>query len=108
MSLTDSDRNILRDLAMRVAEIADDPVMATRRHAWVEHNALRSTSPMILVFPEGSWRELLPDASLKCEESRARTIESNLRMRIYGFEHFQDDPVVEKNWYVSKCITSSG
>ncbi len=108
MSFTDSDRSILRDLARRVAAIADDPVMATRRQAWIEHNSLRSTYPQMLVFPEGAWCELLPDACRQCMDEHARAIESALRMRIYGFEHFQDDTVVEKRWTVSKIITSTG
>lgn len=108
MSFTNLDSNILRDLAKRVAEIADDPVMATRRQRWIEHNSLRSTYPMMLVFPEGSWCELLPDVSLQCMDKRARTIESILRKRIYVFEHFQDDTVVENNWIVPKAITSTG
>ncbi len=108
MNFTDSDRSILRDLAKRVAEIADDPVMATRRQEWIEHNSLRSARPMMLVFPEGSWCELLPDASLLCTGERARACERSLRRRIYGFEHFQDDTVVEKNWRVPKAIASTG
>ena len=108
MDLTKSDRNILRDLAKRVAEIADAPVMATRRRNWIDHNSLRSTYPMMLVFPEGSWCELLPKRCLGCTDEHARNIESSFRVRIYGFEHFQDDTVVDKVWTVSKSIKSTG
>ena len=108
MAFADSDRGILRDLAKRAAAIADEPVMALRRQMWVEHNSLRSTYPMMLVFPEGSWCELLPEGSLLCKDERARAVESALRVRIYGFEHFQDDAVVEQDWIVPKTITSTG
>ena len=108
MSFTDSDRSILRDLARRVTDIADDPVMVTRRQRWIEHNSLRSIYPMMLVFPGGSWCELLPDISLQCTDEHARGIEFTLRWRIYGYEHFKDDTVVDKNWDVTKVITSSG
>ncbi|MFH1904376.1 MAG: hypothetical protein ABIK53_02480 [bacterium] len=108
MSFTNSDSSILRGMARRVAEIAGDPVTAERRQRWIKHNSLRSTYPMMLVFPEGSWCELLPDASLQCMDKRAHAIELTLRKRIYGFEHFQDDTVVEKNWIVPKIITSTG
>ncbi len=108
MASADSDRRILRDLARRVAEIADAPVMALRRRRWIEHNSLRSTYPMMLVFPEGSWCELLPDTSLQCTDERTRAIEFELHRRIYGFEHFQDDTVLEKKWAVPKTITSTG
>ena len=63
---------------------------------------------MMLVFPEGSWCELLPDAALRCADQDARKIELELRRRIYGWEHFHDDTVVEKNWVVSKMVKNSG
>jgi len=108
MKIADSDRSILRDLARRVVKIADDPVMDERRRRWNKHNSLRSTHPMMLVFPEGSWGELLPDASLRCADQSARRLEFELCRRIYGREHFLDDTVVEKSWVVSKQITNSG
>lgn len=92
------DRAILVDLACRVAEIAALPQIAQRKQRWVDHNDLRSRRPMMLVFPEGSWRELLPPSALACEGTRARAVEENLRMRIYTFEHFQDDSVIEAEW----------
>jgi hypothetical protein len=104
----DNDRSILRDLAGRVATIAELPVQAERRRWWVEHNGLRTVRPMILVFPEGSWQELLTEEDLICEAKRAREIERQLRIRIYYHEHFQDDTVIEKNWVVNKVIRSTG
>ncbi len=59
MAFDSHDRNILRDLAKEVAEVAALPVMAERRKNWCEHNSLRSTKPLMLVFPEGSWEELI-------------------------------------------------
>ena len=73
------DRRILRDLARRVAEIADDPVMGERRQLWSEHNSLRSKRPMMLIFPEGSWVELIPEKGLQCESEWARAVEMRLR-----------------------------
>jgi hypothetical protein len=108
MSFADTDRGILRELASRVADLADEPVMAQRRRRWIEHNALRSTEPLLLVFPEGSWQELVSPGSLLCSDERARGVEFTLRSSVYGFEHFHDDTVVEKNWFVSKTIASTG
>ena len=102
------DQLILRELAARVAEIAGDPVMAKRRDRWVEHNSLRSKRPMMLVFPEGSWAELLPEASLACQDEFSRSIESNLRMRIYTFDHFQDDSVIEAEWVEGPVMDDTG
>jgi hypothetical protein len=101
---TPSDRQILRDLAQQVAEIAALPIQAERRALWKAHNALQPGRPMLLFFPEGSWRELLPDGVLQCEDAGARGIEWNLRARLYGHAHFVDDTVVEGEWIVGKAI----
>ena len=106
--ITPEDRVILRDLAKRVADIADLPIMAERRELWKKHNSLRPVRPMILIFPEGSWGELLPQSALECQDAGARGIEWNLRSRIYYYEHFLDDTVIEKEWIVSKAIHNTG
>ncbi|MDP7239221.1 MAG: hypothetical protein QGI34_21080, partial [Candidatus Latescibacteria bacterium] len=108
MSTTRHDRIILRDLATHVAEIADQPVMTERRDLWTRHNRLERVRPMILVFPEGAWRELLPQDVLVCEEERARAMEWELRRRIYYDEHLYDDTVIEKEWIVNKVVTNTG
>jgi len=105
---SDQDRRVLRDLARRVAEIAELPVQAERRELWRKHNSLQPARPMILVFPEGSWEELLPEKDLRCEGEEARRIEWALRSRIYYHEHFQDDTAVEREWVVQKVIHNSG
>ncbi|MCX7048448.1 MAG: hypothetical protein NTX50_23550 [Candidatus Sumerlaeota bacterium] len=105
--ISTSDCHILRDLARRVAEIAGLPVMAERRELWKKHNCLQKTRSMILIFPEGSWRELLPEASLKCETEETRRMEGQLRSRIYCHEHFQTDLPVENTWLVPKAINGA-
>ena len=106
--IASEDRKILRDLAKRVADIASLPIMAERRELWKKHNSLKPVRPMILIFPEGSWGELLPHSNLKCQGDQARGIEWSLRSRIYYHEHFLDDTVIEKEWIVSKAIGNTG
>ena len=103
-----NDSTALRILAERVREFASDPVMEQRRELWRRHNSLSPVRPMLLVFPEGSWRELIPEDSLECGSEHAREIENQLRRRIYYYEHFQDDTVIEEEWTVSKVVRSSG
>ncbi len=102
--MTRRDRSVLRDLAMRVAEIAELPVMAQRRADWIRHNKLEPVRPMILVFPEGSWRELLPDSAIVCEDDSARDVERDLRRRLFYHEGMFDDTVVERVWTVNKAV----
>jgi hypothetical protein len=104
MPISAKERVILRDLAKRVAEIADLPIQSERRELWKRHNRLERVRPMVLVFPEGSWRELLPSSACLCENSEARSIEWNLRSRIYYHEHIPSDNVVEKEWVVHKAV----
>jgi hypothetical protein len=106
--ICDTDRTVLRDLARQVVDIAALPVQTERRAWWELHNSLKTTRPMILVFPEGSWQELLPDADLVCEGERSRRIEWQLRSRIYYHEHFHDDTVIESSWIVNKVVRSTG
>jgi hypothetical protein len=77
------------------------------RKALRHHNALGSGRPLVLVFPEGAWRELMPESTLLCEDPVARSMESELRIRLYQHEHFLDDKTVERNWFVSKIINGT-
>ena len=82
--------------------------MAERRALWQRHNRLESARPMVLVFPEGAWRELLPDSALECEGVLARAMEWALRSRIYHHQHLCDDTVIERTWVVQKRVSVSG
>ena len=108
MTFKTGDRAILRDLAREIAEAAANPVMAERRQLWKRHNRLERARPMILVFPEGAWRELLPRDLLECEDEPARDIEWQLRLRLYYRDHIPDDSVMEDEWVVQKVFTNSG
>lgn len=108
MTVNGKDRTLLRDLAKQVAEVARLPIMAERREMWKRHNRLMRVRPMILIFPEGSWQELLPEDALQCEGDAARRMERTLRMRLYTHAHFQDDTVIENEWAVHKVVRNTG
>jgi len=95
---TERIRNTLRQLAARVREIAENPVMDERRRLWYGFNSLKPERPMVLCFPEESWRELLPESELTIEEEPYRSWELKLRRSIYWWEHINDDNVLEK-WF---------
>ena len=106
--ISNQERTVIRDLARRVAEVAALPIQEERRRLWRKHHRLQSERPMILVFPEGSWRELLPGSACQCTDSWARGFEWGLRSRLYQHEHFHDDSVIEKEWGVWRGIRDSG
>jgi len=95
MPLAASDRAYLRDLAQRVAQIAADPYYAERRDLWYGFNDLKPRRPMVLIFPEGSWVELLPDSTMRLEDVFWRRQEWYLRYVIYRREHLRDDNVID-------------
>jgi len=77
--ITTKDRQILWELAKCVKEIANLDIMRERREKWTQHNDLKSIEPLIAVFPEGAWDELLPWSGLYCENDEARRVEMHLR-----------------------------
>ncbi len=104
--VSDHDRRVLQDLARQVADAAALPVHHERRELWQQHNDLELKKPLMLIFPEGSWRELIPKCEV--EDDALAGIEFQLRSRLYTFEHFQDDTVLEKAWPVRKVVRNSG
>ncbi len=106
--MTARDRAILRDLAKRIAEIAAQPAQEEKRRLWYAQNSLRPVRPMVLCWPEGGWRELLPEEALRCEGQRARRIEAELRRRIYSAEHFRDDQVCDNVYRVPYVMKNTG
>lgn len=107
-AVAQSDRDVLRAFARQVSQIAAMPVQVERRARWERHNALQPGRPLMLVFPEGSWRELLPDSALRCQGADARGMEWELRRRLFHHEHFRDDTPIPGDWVVEKVVTSTG
>ncbi len=102
-AVSSSDVKILRQLAERKAEIANEPVNAERRRLWYALDADQGERPMILAE---SWVafEDVPACRTICREEWARDIERQLRFEIWQFEEVRDDHVVEPwlnlNWRV--------
>ncbi len=107
-AVSHSDNTILRELAKRVAEIAARPEQDRKRQMWYDHNALRATKPMVLVFPEGGWVELLDENGLRCQDPLLRGWEYELRRRLYVAEHFNDDQITDNRFLVSYVHTTTG
>lgn len=100
LSLPPGDKAVLRGLAAEIAEIAARPVMAERRKLWFDHNALRTTRPLILCDPENGWNEIVTDDQIKCTSSVARHWECYLRKQVFWGNQMNDDYVVEPLLFV--------
>ncbi len=88
-------------------DIASLPVQAERAGLWQDFNALRPRRPMVLAFPEGGWRELVPDSEGQCEDPLLRAWEMGLRRTVWRHEHICDDwPIT--NWFNVRWVVSFG
>ncbi|NQT54218.1 hypothetical protein HQ576_19330, partial [bacterium] len=103
------DRQILRELGKRIADIAALPVQHQRRDLWARLNQLRSVMPMVWLF-EVPWNEMDVDDALKlqCSSPLCRNIELDFRRKIYQWDHMQGDMVVEPVFLVPPALRDTG
>jgi hypothetical protein len=94
-TLTPDERALLRFLAERVRDISAEPRQVQLRKAWISHGDLGTRRPMLLVFPEDSWIEIIGDGDLSLRDPFWRQWEWYLRMIRWRREHVDDDFVVE-------------
>jgi hypothetical protein len=94
----------LRNLAKKVAEIAAEPTQEKKRKLWYAHNQLEKNRPLVLVFPEDSWDEIISEDQLEVKSTFWKQWEWYLRHLIYRSSNFIDDFVIEPNLYISKII----
>jgi hypothetical protein len=106
--LPPAERETLRALAQQVAEIASLPQQAEKRELWYRHNRLEKVRPMLLVFPEDSWAEIIGEDQLALSHPFWRQWEWYLRHLIYRHSHLVDDFVVEPTLYVNRAVRGSG
>ncbi|MCM8804647.1 MAG: hypothetical protein NC833_05295 [Candidatus Omnitrophica bacterium] len=102
------DFEIIRRIAQKVKEIADHPIQKEKIEIWKKHNNLERVRPLILTFPEGSWREIISEDQLLCEDQYLRRIELDLRRRIYYWENIKDDSVIDDRIYSPIVIKNTG
>lgn len=93
-------RETLRELAFRVAEIAADPAQREKADLWRRKIGLEPVRPMVLVFLEDSWLEVLPGDVAEISDPFWRQQEWYLRHLIYRHERIDDDFVITPDIYV--------
>ena len=94
MSGAINERECVRELAGKVAEIAREPRMAAINKRWRDVNALRQPDRApVWCRPVGCWRELLPEDSLVCADPWLRQLEYSFRQTICKRDMDDDTPV---------------
>ena len=93
-------RNIIRELAKQVAELAARPSEAAKMAEWKRHNRFARGRALLVVRLEDVWEEFVPTAALTCEGELLREAERVLRQRLYFAEHIRDDTPIDGGWDV--------
>lgn len=97
------EKQYLRDLAQRQAELAAHPDNAALAQAWYDHNSLRGQRPMVVFEEETCKQEFF---QLQCEDPLARYVEGQLLQTIRAKELIGDDKVVPDFFRVPVQIES--
>jgi len=101
------ERERIRALASRWAEIAALPVMAERKRAWTALHDLRPERPMVL-FEVGSVDEYVRPDELECTHPVLRAVEATMLEHIHHFDEVGDDIVFEPYYRLGWDILDSG
>ena len=91
------DRQIVRDLAKRAADIAALPVQKEKREMWSRLNDLNPVRPMVLIFGGGiTWSEM-DDETLICQAADPyyQWQEMHWRRQLFRWEYLRNDMVIE-------------
>lgn len=105
MSVSQSDRTVLRELGSQIAAIAVLPVQQERIAEWKALNGLQPRRPMFMI-DQIPWHEMDVDDELvlRTEDPWSRGVETQLRRTLYKWRHMPGDMVVEPWLEVGKVI----
>ena len=106
--ISNSERDILRRLAGKVAELSLRPSEDEKRDLWYRHNDLEPTRPLIFCDPENGWNEIVTPEQIECKSILARQWEAILRKEIFWGESMGDDRVVEPYFNIYYVHTNTG
>lgn len=105
---TEKEKEVLKDLAKRTAEIAALPIQTERKKLWSRHNDLKTDQPLVFIDPENGWNECILAETLVCQEPLARVWEMYLKKQIFWFENMKDDKVIEPYFDVPHSFSDTG
>lgn len=106
---TSTDRDILRRLAARQAEIAALPIQQQTIAGWKRLNDLKPGKPMVHIY-QVCWHEMDVDGdlTLQCQDPFCRAAEGQLRRTIYQWDHFRGDMVVTAEFGSPPVVRDTG
>lgn len=101
-----NERDVIRRLAGRIADISTDPGQEEKREAWRKLNALHPERPMVWIteIPWGEFEDKVDALKPVCSVDKLRSVERELRRRVFVAEKLSCDEVVERIFTVKKKI----
>ena len=90
--INEHDRGILRELAKKQLDYANQEINLKRKQIWYKHNALEWDVPLVHLDAWGLYAELV-DPSLACEGEFARLVEREIYKNFINQAWFDDDRV---------------
>ncbi len=93
-TISDKERQYLRDLAKKYAEIANSDVMHTRKAQWKALHDLKPIKPMILL-ESLSMESFLDGYEFVCKTSPLKDVEARLIFQLHQYKKINDDIVFE-------------
>ncbi len=105
LKISPAEKTVLRDLAKRVAKIAESRRMDDTRRLWKDHNSLKKTRPVVFCDPENGWNEIVTEKQMKCSGKISRRWEINLRKEIFWGEEMGDDKPVDPVFNVTYTVS---
>jgi len=106
--LPEKDRIVLRRLAGRCREIVESDRNQSLLARWANLNDLKHEGPpLLLVSPEGAWREIIPRFPVECESDQGRAWEQQLRQLLYRHDVIEDDSAFDGVFNVVADVTTS-
>ncbi len=102
------EKEILRELAKQVAELAVHPREDEKKKLWFKLNDLQPVRPLVFCDPENGWNEIITQDQILCEKPLFRVWEMGLRKEIYWATQMQDDRVIEPFFNVPYSYTDNG
>ncbi len=104
--MLERDKKALRDLALRVAEIAALPEQKKTMELWRANNDLECVPRPPVYMDQLPWHEIsqAEEMRLVCEDPFLRSVEQNLRQTLFRWNHFRCDMIVRPFYDLEKSV----
>jgi len=106
----DRERDAVRALATRVAEIAALPIQSEKADLWRRLNRLDPVRPMVMLqmLEDSAWPDTGVEDALLCTDPFLRRQELLLRRLLYQWEHQAGDMVIDSLVAVPYVVSDTG